>query len=69
MDSHEVATTLAKAWVNGSREYVIDKLTELNGLQGAAVAARMVLLLHNGHDIPTDLALFTSRLEYEASEK
>lgn len=69
MDSHELATVLAEAWVNGSRNDVINKLTELNGLQGAAVATRMVLLLHNGHDLPIDLALFTSRLEYEACGK
>lgn len=63
--SSELAIELMTSWVNGNREHVVDKLTELNGLQGAAVAARMVLLLHNGHDVPTDLVLFTNRLDSE----
>ncbi len=73
MDSHELATKLAGLWANvDNREYVVDQLSELNGIQGAAVAARMVLLLHKryGHDsLPMDLATFTGHLEYEASKK
>lgn len=70
MPSHELAAKFAELWVNvANRSYVADQLGELNGLQGAAVAARMVLLLynshHDGHNVPMDLATFTGHLEYE----
>lgn len=68
MECGEIASILVNSWTNGCRNAVIGKLSELDPITAAAVSARMVLLLHNGHDLPTDLALFTSRLDLEASK-
>ena len=66
MDTNELASFLQQQWTNGNCDDVIRKLDELDNLVASAVVARMVLLLHNGQDVPTDLSLFTTRLDAEA---
>ncbi|KKM76662.1 hypothetical protein LCGC14_1377860 [marine sediment metagenome] len=65
-DSYNLAESLAVSWVNGNRDVVIEKLASLSGIVAAAVSVRIVLILLPEHEVPLDLAHFTSRLECEA---
>ncbi len=61
METHILSAELQTQWINGNRDHVIRKLSELKPIVASAVAAHIVLSLHDGYK--TDLALFLSRLD------
>jgi len=67
MNVVDTASKYAFEWRIGNHDGVIRMLRKMSSLEAAAITARMVLLLHNGHELTTDtcLAQFMSRLEIE----